>query len=130
MFGPSSRAALLAVAGAVLIVAAPLAAQAPEAATAPAGEIGQPELERFAKAYLEIMQIGEQTEEALTGVQDPERAQAIQMQAQEQMAEVLEQQQLDPDRYRAIGVTLNEDEALRERFITIIQVLQAGGGGG
>lgn len=125
---PRFMTAFLAVA--ILALAGPTAISAQEPVPVePIENLEDEELQTFAEAYIEIMRVSQQAEAQLATVQDAEEAQAIQMQAQQQMQTVLNEHELQIDRYRRIGATINEDEEMAARFEEIVEELLEDGGG-
>lgn len=125
------RAAAVLAMVAALAIALPAAGSAQEMPPAPepVTDLDDDELEQFAEIYLEVTQIGQEMEMELATVQDPEEAQAIQLEAQEQMAEVLEAHEMDEERYRRIALTVNQDEELRQRLIEVLEEIRTEGVG-
>lgn len=118
------------VAAAAIAVASPTAADAQQQPppVEPVENLDDEELETFARAFIGITEIRQEVQSELASVQDPERAQEIQLRAQQEMQVVLEENDLEAERYRRIGVTINEDPELQERFIEIVDDLREGGG--
>lgn len=118
------------VALAAIAVAGPTAADAQQQPppVEPIENLDDAELETFAAAFIDITEIRQEVQTELASVQDPERAQEIQVGAQQEMQDVLEENDLDAERYRRIGVTINQDPELQARFTEIVAELRGGGG--
>ncbi len=113
----------------LLGTASPAMAQDPAPAPAPEQahemeEVTSDELERFARSYLEISQVGQQMEQRLASVQDPNEAQEIQAEAQEQIVVALGENDLTPERYQEVGAMINADPELQEELVEILEELQ------
>lgn len=110
-----------------LVAPAAVSAQAP-VQVEPIENLEDEELQTFAKAYLEIMDISREMQARLAEEPAPEEAQAAQMEAQQKMQAVLEEHELEEERYRRIAVTVNTDEEVAERFVAILEELDPGNG--
>ncbi len=91
-----------------------------------ATDVEDDELESFAIAYIEINQISREMTQRLQMTEDAEEQAEIQEEARAEMAEAVEEQDLTPRRYREIAAALNEDEELRDKFVEIVEEIQAG----
>lgn len=118
----------------VLGAASPVTAQQPTPAPAPqeAQEVTSDELERFAVSYLEIAAVAQEMEAQLADVQDPNEAQQIQANAQEEIVQALGENDLTPERYQQVGAQVNADPELQAELVEIIEDLRedddSGGG--
>lgn len=74
------------------------------------------ELENFARAYKKINDIRADYEARLRQVQDPQRAQELQQQAQIEMVRALEEEGLTVEKYNAMFVAVQNNEELRQKF--------------
>jgi hypothetical protein len=114
-----SAAALTALAVLVLPLGAEAQVEQQEAPPPPDRE----ELVDFARAYIDVQEVQQEMEQALATVQDAEEANRIQEQANEQMAEAVEDHDLTVERYSQIVIVLNTDEELRQEFEQVYQEL-------
>lgn len=89
----------------------------------------RPELVTFTEAYIAVTEVRMELNEELGDVTDPETANALQQEAQEEMMTVLEEHELTPERYGEITTVLNADAELRSEFEEIYEELTEGGGG-
>ncbi len=118
--------ALLVAAGMVAAVPATLSAQeTPEEQT---DSIADEELERFARAYLEIAQLASEMQQDTAEATSPEAKQQIQQEARAAMTQALQERDLTPQRYREIAGRVNRDADLRQEFTALVQELRGGGG--
>jgi len=90
-------------------------------------EVSGAELERFANAYVAVLEIGEAMEAELASVQSQEEAQAIQEEARREMVEALEARGLTVARYQVIARLVNTDPELQAEFLALLEELQSGG---
>lgn len=78
--------------------------------------ISDSELEAFTKAYAKIQEIRLAYESRLAEVQDRQKAQQLQQQAQMEMFTAVEEQGLTVDRYNEIFAVISKNAAVREKF--------------
>lgn len=95
--------------------------QPPQQPPEPQVEVTDEKLHAFADAYVEIEDIREQYQPQLEEVEDPERAQELQREANLEMMEVIEAQGMTPEEYNEIAMAVSQDEELRTRAIEIIE---------
>lgn len=87
------------------------------------------ELVDFVNAYIDVQEIQVEMEQRLADVQDPEQANQVQQEANEAMAEAVEDHDMTVERYSQIVIVLNTDEELREEFSQVYQeILEERGG--
>jgi cell division septation protein DedD len=87
------------------------------------------ELTEFVKAYIDVQEIQMEMEQALATVQDPEDANRIQQEANEAMAEAIQDNDLSVERYSEIVMALNTDEELRQEFAELYEEILEDRGG-
>jgi hypothetical protein len=97
------------------------AQQAEAAAAQEPVEVTQELLERFVEVYPEVTEIAEGAQVAMATVQSAEEAQAIQAEAQQRIASVLEEAEVSAAEYEAVVLRLNEDEELRAEFERLME---------
>lgn len=97
-----------------LVFAAPDAsvAQQPVPEEQEAVEVTEDLLERFVAVYPSVVEVAQGAQAELASAETPEQAQAIQAEAQERVAAVLEEGELTVVEYEAVVTRLNEDPAL------------------
>lgn len=86
------------------------------------------ELVTFTEAYIEVTEIQTELSEQVAEAESQEVASQLQQEANEQILGILEEKELEADRYREITMVLNADEELRAEFQEIYQELIEGGG--
>ena len=119
-----------ALAAAVALVGLPVQAQAqaqPQQPQQEVPEIPQDELETFAQAYLAIAEVRQDYEAQLQQANDPEVANQLQQEANQEMTAVLQDHGMEVQQYTRITQVLNVDEEQRAEFETILQELEGGG---
>lgn len=104
-------------------VATAPAAHAQEVPPPAAAEIEvTPELlERFVEVYPDVMGIAQNAQVELATAETAEEAQAIQLEAQQEIQAVLEEAEFTVEDYEAIVGQLNEDEELRTEFERLLE---------
>lgn len=90
-----------------------------------AADVSESELESVADAYVDIIEIREQYQPSLAGAEDPETAQEIQREANEEMVRAVEEAGLDVETYNQIVMAAEADEDLRERLFAKIDEAEA-----
>lgn len=83
--------------------------------------ISDSELEAFAKAYAKIQEIRLAYESRLAEVQDQQKAQELQQQAQAEMLAAVQEQELTVDRYNEIFSVVSTNKDLRGKFNQLLQ---------
>lgn len=73
-------------------------------------------LDRFVEVYPDVMAIAQTAQVELSTAETAEDAQAIQLEAQQEIAATLEEADFTVEEYEAIVAALNEDEELRADF--------------
>ena len=98
-------------------------AQAPDAAPAQqfepgqqAGPITDGDLKKFVKANEEVAKVRDQFTQKLNEESDQQKAQQLQMQAQEEMLDALQDNDMDAHTYNAIAARIQTDTKLQERL--------------
>lgn len=103
-----------------------------DAQTPPAQETPDPpdreELVTFTEAYIDVTEVQTELSEQVAEAETPEEANALQEEANEEILGILEEKELEADRYREITMVLNADEELRAEFQEIYVELTEGGG--
>ena len=99
-------------------------AQAPQAAPATAeqaatgqqaGSVSDGDLKSFVKANQDVSKVRDEFTQKLNEESDQEKAQQLQMQAQEKMLEAVKSNDMDPLTYNAIASRIQTDTELQER---------------
>ncbi len=78
-------------------------------------EVDDQTLDQFVTAFLDVRDIQAEFSEELGGVEDRERAQALQAEAQDQMVEAVEEAGLSVQEYNQVATQMQNDPELRER---------------
>ena len=87
-------------------------------------------LERFVAVYPSVVQVATSAQEQLATVENADEAQAIQANAQEQVAVLLEEGELTPAEYEAVVTRLNDDPELMAEFEAMLEEQEGGPGQG
>jgi len=87
-------------------------------------------LERFVAVYPSVVQVATSAQEQLATVENADEAQAIQANAQEQVAVLLEEGELTPAEYEAVVARLNDDPELMAEFEAMLEEQEGGPGQG
>lgn len=87
------------------------------------------ELVTFTEAYVDVEEVQLELSEEVAQAETPEEANALQEEANEEILGILEEKELEVERYREITMVLNADEELRAEFQEIYLELTEGGGG-
>lgn len=78
------------------------------------------ELEKFAGVQQKLEVIREEYGAKLENIEDPQKAQEIQEEASESMTEAVTDEGLDVETYSTIAKAVRNDDALRQRVITMM----------
>lgn len=84
----------------------------PEAAT----NVSDAELESFVDARQSIVEIQSEYSEKLQGAEDPEKANELQQEANEEMIGAVQEAGLDVDSFNSIAMAIQNDPKLQERM--------------
>lgn len=104
--------------------AAPALAQAeapPQEAPAPAAQISEEHLKTFANATREVNRIADKARTQLQEPGPPDKAQAVQQQAQAEMVEAVKKNGLSVEQYNQIAMAAQSDPKLREKVLQHMQ---------
>ncbi len=82
------------------------------------------EIDRVASAYVDIIDIREDYHGKLASVDDPEEAQAIQMEANEKITEAVENNGVSVETYNEVIAAAQTDESLMNDLLSKIDQLQ------
>jgi Spy/CpxP family protein refolding chaperone len=80
-------------------------------------------IEQFAVAYASILEVQREFSQQLEQVTDNDEAQALQRQVQDEMIAVVEANDLSVQDYNAVVALMQQDPALRERIMQIVDSL-------
>lgn len=86
------------------------------------------ELVTFTEAYIDVTVVQTELGEEVAQAESPEEANELQQEANEEILGILEEHELEAERYREITMVLNADEELRADFEEIYIELTEGGG--
>jgi len=95
----------------------------PDAYT-PQAEISDEEMEQAATAYVEIAKIREDFQERLRQAESQEKVQKLQLEANKEMAEVVEDEGLTIQKYNEIIEAVQSDPEMRNKFNNTLQTVQ------
>jgi GTP1/Obg family GTP-binding protein len=84
-------------------------------------DVSDQQLEQFADAQVSIIEIQQDFSERLQGVEDPERAQELQTQANEEMTSAVDEAGLDVESFNAIAMAIQNDPDLQQRLTQMLQ---------
>lgn len=87
-------------------------------------EVSDAELDKVAKAYVQITEIRGKFQESLSEVSDPEEAQLLQEEAGEKMVEAVQDNGLDVQKYNEVMEAAQVDEELREKLLARMEEMQ------
>lgn len=95
---------------------------------APDVDVSDEELETIAEVYLKLEEVQEKYREDFNETQDPEAAQELQQQLQDEANQVIEDHEgITPDRYDEIIRAAQADPELRDQLLAKIEELESGG---
>lgn len=95
---------------------------------APDVDVSDEELETVAEVYLKLEEVQEKYREDFNETQDPEAAQELQQQLQDEANQVIEDHEgITPDRYDEIIRAAQADPELRDQLLAEIEQLESGG---
>ena len=78
-------------------------------------------LERFVTVYPRVLEASQQAQAELATADDPAQAQAIQARAEDTIMAVLAEEEMSTAEYQTVVYVLRDDEALRARFMQMLQ---------
>ena len=87
-------------------------------------ELIGPNLQPFAGAYKEISQIHTTYKERIMQADDPSKSEALQQEANEKMSQAVTDHGLTISDYNAIFQSIQNDPALKEEFMTVLNRTQ------
>jgi GTP1/Obg family GTP-binding protein len=83
-------------------------------------DVSQQELQQFAEAQVEISSIQQDFSARLQGVEDPEKAHALQIEANEKMTDAVEEAGLDVESFNRIAMAIQNDPELQQQLTEIL----------
>jgi hypothetical protein len=84
----------------------------------PRKDMGDKELQTFAKAYVEVQKIKESHQVSLKSAKDPKQ---VQQQTNSEMAKAIEKQGFTPEAYTQMLAAINSDNTLNKKALDLIQ---------
>jgi hypothetical protein len=87
----------------------------------PQVEVTESDLEQFAEAQVAISSIQQDFAGRLQGVDDPEAAHELQIKANEEMTEAVEDAGLDVESFNNIAMAIQNDPELQQRLTAMLQ---------
>lgn len=109
-------AAALALSGVISAQDNPMQQQQP-----PKTDVSKQELSQFAEAQGQISVIQQDFSSQLQGVEDPEKAQELRVQANEEMTAAVEDAGLDVQSFNNIAMAIQNDPELQQRLTAMMQ---------
>lgn len=91
--------------------------QSPPGATGTQPQISDEELEKAAAAYADVVEISEEFQQSIQGIEDESKRLELQESANERMISAIENAGLDVDTYNAILAEVRSNEKVRARFM-------------
>lgn len=88
---------------------------------APDIDVSEAELKKAAGAYADITKIREEFQQSLSGVSEPEEAQALQEEAGKAMAQAVKDNGLEIKKYNQIMEAAQVDEDLRNKLLALLE---------
>lgn len=95
--------------------------EAPPPAEPEQTDVSDQELQQFAEAQTEISSIQQDFSARLQGVDDPEEAHELQVEANEKMTDAVEDAGLDVESFNRIAMAVQNDPELQEQLTDMIQ---------
>ncbi len=87
----------------------------------PTKDVTEQDLEKFAKAQVQISEIQQDFAGRLQGVDDPEQAHELQVKANEEMTEAVEEVGLDVESFNEIAIAIQNNPELQQRLTAMLQ---------
>ncbi|MFU8831449.1 MAG: DUF4168 domain-containing protein [Wenzhouxiangella sp.] len=87
----------------------------------PTANVTEQDLEKFAKAQVQISEIQQDFAGRLQGVDDPEKAHELQVKANEEMTDAVEEVGLDVESFNEIAMAIQNDPELQQRLTAMLQ---------
>ncbi len=84
-------------------------------------DVSQQELQQFAEAQVEISGIQQDFSARLQGVEDPEEAHELQIEANEKMTGAVEDAGLDVESFNRIAMAIQNDPELQQQLTEMLQ---------
>ena len=103
------------------IAALSVAQETPKAQTDKQEKVSDTELRAFVKAYVDNQKIRQRYEPSLMDNKDPQKAQQLQDQANEELKKSLAKQNLTIEKYNRIYNQINSDEELRKKALKLVE---------
>lgn len=84
-------------------------------------DVSEQQLEQFAEAQVAIIEIQQDFSGRLQGIDDPERAHELQVQANEEMTDAVGEAGLDVESFNAIAMAIQHSPELQQRLTHMLQ---------
>lgn len=111
-----SGGTLTAVAAALLLALGSGALQAQQQPGQQQIEVDDQELSSFTEAHIQIEELRSEMQARMEDAEGRQEAQQIQQQTNQQMVQIIEEEDMDAERYSQIASAINGDAELRQRF--------------
>ncbi|RFF32243.1 DUF4168 domain-containing protein [Wenzhouxiangella sediminis] len=118
---------LFAVAGTLMIGSVAVAQEAAQQSRQSAPqtiEVSDQQLQQFADAQMEIASIQKDFRSRLQNVEDPQKAQELQREANEEMTTAVEEVGLDVESFNQIAMSIQNDPELQQELTQMLQEQQ------
>ncbi|MEE4304765.1 MAG: DUF4168 domain-containing protein [Wenzhouxiangella sp.] len=118
---------LFAVAGTLMIGSVAVAQEAAQQSQQSAPqtiEVSDQQLQQFADAQMEIASIQKDFRSRLQNVEDPQKAQELQREANEEMTTAVEEVGLDVESFNQIAMSIQNDPELQQELTQMLQEQQ------
>ncbi|MGY6554541.1 MAG: DUF4168 domain-containing protein [Wenzhouxiangella sp.] len=117
-----TRTLALLIIGFVFATAGALAQTDPMQEHSPADiDVSDQQLEQFVEAQVAIIEIQQDFSGRLQGVEDPEQAHELQVQANEEMTSAVADAGLDVESFNAIAMAIQNSPELQQRLTTLLE---------
>lgn len=87
----------------------------------PAIDVSDQQLEQFVEAQVAIIEIQQDYTERLQGVEDPNRAHELQVQANDEMTQAVDEAGLDVSSFNEIAMAIQNDPELQQRLTALME---------
>lgn len=114
--------AMSAIAAVAMMLAGPIAAQdyQMESQQPTPTEVSDQQLQQFATAQMQISEIQQDFSARLQGVEDAEEAHELQVKANEEMTDAVEEAGLDVQAFNEIAMAIQNDPELQQRLTAML----------
>lgn len=93
----------------------------PPAAAPQAADVSDEQMDKTAEAYVVVIDIHNDVQEKMSGMDDQEEIQKHVQKAQEQMLEAIKAAGLEPAEYEQVMTQVTQDNELRTKFVALLE---------